>query len=296
TAGEGGRTERPVTAGAADQRTIATIRAGGRGIAASYPRDRGIEKHPAVLLALNFDDPKATAAWYGKQPGYAWTGRAANVYSGGGALEVRQVKGTHTPGEIHPTLPAGDVAFVRWYRKWDKGYDWTQHKMSGVYAWAGRPRGGGAGRRPNGRDKFSCKLYVDFARRPRFYTYHPEQRGGCGDGLGPNLVREVPRMRTGRWYCFEMMIKANDAPKRDGELKMWLDGRLIGHYRGMRFRDTNELKINQFTYSAYVGGTWVSRRDQRLWDDQIVVAREYIGPMSRPATRPAQPSTRSPWR
>jgi hypothetical protein len=48
----------------------------------------------------------------------------------------------------------------------------------------------------------------------------------------------------------------------------------------MRFRDTPDLRINLFTHSAYVGGNWVSRQDQQLWDDQIVVATEYIGPMT----------------
>jgi len=271
----------------------------GPGIAAKYPLDRGIARDPTVLLALNFDEPAGAAAFYGKRAGYGWTGAAADVFAGGGALAIRQVRGTHTPSEVHPTIPATDVAHVRWYRKWDEGYDWTQHKMPGVYAWAGRARGGGAGRRPNGRDKFSCKLYVDFNRRPRFYTYHPEQKGGYGDGLLPNLVEDAPRMETGRWYCFEMMIKANSAPKRDGELKMWLDGKLIAHYRNMRFRDTNALRINQFTYSAYVGGTWVSKRDQKLWDDQIVVATRYIGPMAAappPAPRAIRPRPRRPAR
>ena len=164
--------------------------------------------------------------------------------------------------------------------------------MSGVYAKAPGVGGGGAGIRPNGRDKFSCKLYVDFRRRPRFYTYHPEQKGPYGDGLLPNLVADVPRMEAGRWYCFEMMIKANHAPRRDGELKMWINGKLVGHHKNMRFRDTNTLKINELTYSAYVGGGWVSKRDQKLWDDQIVVATRYIGPMVKapsPRKKSSQP-------
>ena len=108
-----------------------------RGIAAKYPLDRGIEKDPAVLLLLDFEDPAKVAAWHGRRKGYGWTGERANVFAGRGAL-----------------------------------------------------------------------------------------------------------------------------------------------------------KINQFTYSAYVGGKWVSRRDQKLWDDQIVVATRYIGPMARPRSRPAPPRSR----
>ena len=34
---------------------------------------------------------------------------------------------------------------------------------------------------------------------------------------------------------------------------MWIDGRRVAHYQGMRFRDTADLRINVFTHSAYVG-------------------------------------------
>ncbi len=257
--------------------------AGEAGLAARYPLDAGIGQDPAVLYYLDFDNRRDTYGWFGWKQGYGWTDDPANVVAGGGALEIQQIKGTHTPSEIHPTLPETDVAYVRWYRKWEPGYDFTQHKMPGVYARAPGVGGGGAGIPPNGYDKYSSKLYVDWNRVPRFYSYYPDQKGAYGDGLLPNLVDPAEvTLEANRWYCFEMMIKANNAPSHDGELKMWVDGELVGHYENMRFRDTNSLKINEFTYSAYVGGTWTSARDQKLWDDQIVVATEYIGPMVVP--------------
>ena len=250
------------------------------GIAAGYPEDRGIQQHPSVLLALDFNDEDQVLHWLDGKPGYAWTDETAHVRSGSGSLEIQQSKGTHQPSEIHPSLPATDVAFVRFYRKYESGYDFTQHKMPGVYAYAQGRTGGGAGEVPTGFDKFSCKLFVTFDGYPRFYTYHPEQKGPWGDALPMNLVEEFA-LETDRWYCFEMMIRANEPGQRDGELMMWIDGRRVAHYEDMRFRDTQDLAINLFTHSAYVGGSWVSKRDQRLWDDQIVVATEYIGPMSR---------------
>jgi len=235
-----------------------------------------LRKRKDVLYFLDFNDRRRTEAWFGRRPGYAWTGDKRHVLAGAGALEIRQTRGTHFPAEISPAITPTDRVHVRWYRRWEKGYDFTQHKMPGVYAQAGRTSG--AGVRPTGRDKFSCKLFVDFGRYPAFYSYHPDQKGPYGDHLKQNIGKPV-RVEPERWYCFEMMIGANNAPKRDGELKMWIDGELKGHYTNLRFRDTNRLKINLFTYSAYVGGTWVSKRNQRLWDDQIVVARGYIGPV-----------------
>ncbi len=249
----------------------------GPGLAANYPNDIGLGVHPDVLYFLDFDDETASRAWFGDNIGFGWTSEPDHVRSGKGALEIQHIQGTHAPTEIHPVIEESDRVYVRWYRMWEPGYDFTQHKMPGVYAKA--PGASGAGEVPTGYDKYSCKLFVDFERHPRFYTYHPEQQGIYGDELLPNLV-EPMQVEAGRWYCFEMMIKANDVPSRNGELKMWIDGVLVGHYEGMRFRDTNDLKINLFTYSAYVGGNWTSERDQKLWDDQIVVARQYIGPIS----------------
>jgi len=48
-----------------------------------------------------------------------------------------------------------------------------------------------------------------------------------------------------RWYSIELMLKANDAGQHNGEIKLWIDGVLKGHYANMRFRDTNDLKINE---------------------------------------------------
>jgi hypothetical protein len=47
----------------------------------------------------------------------------------------------------------------------------------------------------------------------------------------------------------------------------------------MRFRDTNDLKINELDITAYVGGTCTAPKDQKVWDDNLVIATEYIGPM-----------------
>ena len=254
-----------------------TLAQEGPGLAANYPNDEGLADDPAVLYFLDFDDEAETMAWANGTEGYGWTADPAHVYSGGGALEIQQTTGTHDPYEIHPEITETDVAYVRWYRKWQPGYDFTQHKMSGVYAKA--PGASGAGEIPTGYDKYSCKLFVDFDRYPRFYTYHPEQDGIYGDAPHMNLVDPAIQVADDRWYCFEMMIKANTVGQHDGELKMWIDGQLVGHIEGMRFRDTDELKINEFTYSAYVGGSWTSEQDQNLWDDQIVVATEYIGPL-----------------
>lgn len=252
------------------------------GLAARYGDDEGIEAHPAVIAATGFESSQwaAEAFDYSRDlpQGYEYTTDPALVLSGNGSLQIQQTQGTHQPSEFHPSIPDSDTVFVRWYRRYEAGYDWTQHKMPGVYAKESDAQNGTAGVPPTGCDKYSCKLYVDNNARPAFYSYHPDQEGPYGDGIQQNVGTPVV-LETERWYCFEMMLKSNTPGQRDGELKMWIDGILKGHVEGLRFRTCETLKINEFTHSAYVGGNWVSERDQKLWDDNLVIATEYIGPM-----------------
>ena len=238
-----------------------------------------------ILLFEDFERKDWNNRWRTRRlpRGYSWGQKPSPVFLGQGSLEVTHTPGTHDPSEIHPGIPETDVAYVRWYRYYEPGYDWTQHKMPGFYAHAGG-RSTGAGVKPTGTDKFSCKLFVDFRGYPAFYAYNPDQKGRYGDHLPQNVGGRV-RLEEGKWYCFELMLKANNAPARDGEVKMWINNELKGHHKDIRFRDTNDLKINTFTYSAYVGGTWTSKREQRLWDDNIVIALNYIGPFVMPAAR-----------
>jgi hypothetical protein len=252
------------------------------GLAAGYAGDMRIEENPAVIAATRFE----TADWArdafdhvrALNPGYEHTTDPTIALESRGSLQIQQRMGTHQPREFNTPLPESDTVYVRWYRRWEAGYDWTQHKMPGVSAKASSTQDGTAGVKPTGCDKFAAKLFVDWDTRPAFYAYHLDQKDGYGDHFEQNIGTPVI-LETDRWYGFEMMLKSNTPGQRDGELKMWIDGVLKAHIQGLRFRTCDSLKINEFNHSAYVGGSWTSKRDQKLWDDNLVIAREYIGPM-----------------
>lgn len=263
------------------------------GLASKYNNDLGIEQDPSVIAATGFESAQWARDTFGYTrqlpDGYEHTSDPAIVLSGRGSLEIHQKAGTHQPYEFAPKIPASEQVYVRWYRRYDAGYDWTQHKMPGVYAKASSAQNGTAGVKPTGCDKYSCKLFVDWSGKPAFYSYHPDQEGIWGDHFKQNIGTPVT-LQSERWYCFEMMLKSNTPGEFDGELKMWIDGELKGHIKNLRFRTCGTLMINEFTHSAYVGGSWTSQRDQRLWDDNLVIAREYIGPMVRGGVYPQPPS------
>jgi len=254
------------------------------GLAAEYLYDEGIKNHPAVIHATGFE----SADWLETEFDYnSWIGHRGYqvtspdlAFSGHGVLEYQNEGGEHYPHvfQIRDFETEG-VIFLRWYRRFQSGYDFScQSKSNGVYARCHGCPESSAGVKPDGYDKYSCKLQFWRGGEPKFYTYHPEQQGNYGDTL-PQNVGEKIYIEPGRWYCFEIMLKPNDAGERNGEIKLWIDGMLKAHYPDMRFRDTNDLKINELDITAYVGGHCVAPRDQKVWDDNLVLATEYIGPM-----------------
>ena len=135
------------------------------GLSADYVNDEGIRAHPAVIAATGFETPQwATHAFGYTQTlpqGYQHTTDPSIVMRGTGCLQIQQTAGTHHPYEFAPSIPDNDIVLVRWYRRYEAGYDWTQHKMPGVYAKESSAQNGSAGVRPTGCDKYSCKLFVD---------------------------------------------------------------------------------------------------------------------------------------
>ena len=260
------------------------------GLAVQYLNDEGIKDHPSVIFAsrfetsdwlredfgLNMQEIKPDLGYHTADPSLAFTGQ--------GALEYQTRAGLHVPYVYDIPFEGQDVVYLRWYRRYEAGFDFScVTKTNGVYAHDPElDTSSSSGTRPTGYDKFSTKLTMwkqsgTDMFEPKFYTYHPEQVDIYGDLLAQN-VGETQWLEAGRWYSFEIMLKANEVGQHNGEIKLWIDGVLQGYYTGMHFRDTNELKINELNITAYVGGGCASPRDQRIWDDNLVLATEYIGP------------------
>ncbi len=83
-------------------------------------------------------------------------------------------------------------------------------------------------------------------------------------------------LERGRWYCLEMMVELNHPDRADGEQAFWVDGKLIGHFTGIRWRTVDTLKVNGFWLELYIHD---NPQVNRLWYDDVVVSKSYIGPM-----------------
>jgi hypothetical protein len=62
-------------------------------------------------------------------------------------------------------------------------------------------------------------------------------------------------------------------------LQVWVDGRLALHRADLRLRDRDDIRIEDVWMNVFHGGTAAAPSDMHAFIDQVVVARQYIGPM-----------------
>ncbi len=194
--------------------------------------------------------------------------------------------------------PERDALFLRYYARFDEGFNvlGSSHAGSTISAHYCCP-----GVRADGYNKFlvSYEAWRDSTAtanpgRLNAYVYHPDQRDIWGDhffptgmvlpfsstpfDFGPTFVsRPDVTPVLGRWYCYELMVKANTPGQRDGRIAFWLDGQLIADFPNLRLRETTALKIDRFTLDLHVRNNNLAVA--RKWYDNVVAATSYIGPM-----------------
>lgn len=304
----------------------------GFGLSAKFPGDKNIARHDAVILNEDFETG-GLSDLRGK-----WTdisnkaskALAFDTLSPAESAGRRSIKMTATLDENHgghlfALLPrASDVLFARFYVRFEPDAGYIHH-----FVWMGahnppvRWPNPQAGVRPRGDDRVSVGIepHGGQGRLPApgawsFYAYWHEMKKSAdgkfwGAAIAPPPAAAPLLVPKGRWQCVEFMTRMNSAPDRsDGELALWLDGKLAMHvapgvrrgpwtgmgfflpgeggapFEGFRFRTTSALKLNNFWLEHYVTPA-VARRSPRpkptnsVWFDDVVVATEYIGPIKR---------------
>lgn len=286
----------------------------GEGIAARHPGDVGIETDPDVIFADNFETYNQTSDLTTKWDNYFQTAQtkivtdAANVRLGQKALEFNlPQQGTELSNGVQKILKTElDVLYLRYYSKFDGSFDvnGSSHNGGGINAHYFNGNNATPGVPANGTNKFlvefECWRAEQTDKTPgvlNLYIYHPEQRSNYGDhfytngnvtpysptqgnkgNFGPDFVSRpeiVPEL--GRWYAYEVMLKANTPNQRDGRVTLWLDGKVIGDFTNLRLRDVDTLKIDRFNLSLHAGSN--PRAATKKWYDAVVAAKSYIGPI-----------------
>jgi len=307
----------------------------GPGLAARYPGDAGIANDPDVVFAEDFeagDLQEILARWTDRRnpkespfqlvediPAGSW---------GKWSLLMTAIPSKNNGGHLYKRLPQElDTVFARFYVKFPEPAGYIHHFVTiGGYRPATNWPQGGAGTRPRGDDRITVGIepFGFSGKYPppglwNFYVYWHEMKQSAdgrfwGNGLSPPEDQPVP---VGRWQCVEVMIRMNSRPdSRDGELALWLDGKLVAHFRrgaprgpwtglgfrllaeggtpfeGFNWRTNPALKINFFWLLHYVTPESLRRNkvadldaENRVLFDQIVVAKRYVGPIVPPRGR-----------
>lgn len=270
----------------------------GNGLAAQYKADAGIAAHAAVIFADNFEDGELGARWDAKGAG---GGKALSFAPAGGlecaqrCMKVEARLGENEGDGLTKWFEPADTVFVRFYARFDANCDYVHHFVTlrankglrGVDKWSGF---GQAGQKPEGDERFSTALepWGNDGKWPapgqwNFYSYWPEMKAS-GDGKfwgNPFLPERQDGIAKERWICAEFMLKHNTPGQADGEQAFWIDGRLLGHWRGINWRKIETLKANALTLESYVTDRWTKNPVNTVYFDNLVIAGEYIGPAGR---------------
>jgi hypothetical protein len=233
---------------------------------------------------------------------------SGNVYAGSQSLEFYnpqqdQELSNTVARELTEEL---DVLFLRYYSKFDESFDVTgsSHNGGGMSAHYFIDGQATPGVPADGTNKFLAEFECwrgettdPSPGRLNIYIYHPEQRSQWGDHFFPTGVvlpnSSVPGNfgdefvarpdivpQLGRWYSYEVMVKANTPGLRDGRIACWLDGEMIADFTNLRLRDVDTLKIDRFNLSLHIGSNTAG--ETWKWYDNVVAATSYIGPVFQP--------------
>jgi len=275
------------------------------GIASKYHKDQGIADDPAVVFSENFEKPLSAifANWNG-QSADALSHSSDIPTASGGGKSIR-IKAVGISGTLYKPLDKNyDQLYFRYYVKFGgNGFHHTGGYIGGYNPLTNWPQGdaGMRGKRSNDDRLFVIGFEERNDQYLDFYNNWIDMPGTSWQGMyyGRSLLKteKIPLIPD-RWYCIELMVKVNSAPDvKDGELALWMDGKLIAHFRpgnpkgfwdqlGSWHTDVNSPPFEGFLWrdTLSYGINWVKIQNYDakpdVWFDDLVVATSYIGPIS----------------
>lgn len=275
----------------------------GKGLAAAYPADAGVAAHSAVIFADDFETGELGARWDEKGAGHGKALSFAPARSAAGGercLKVEARLGVNQGDGLTRWFEPADRVFVRFHVRFAPDCDYVHHfvTLRANKGQRGRDRYsgfGGAGLRPAGDTRFSTALepWGNWARwlapgKWNFYSYWHEMTGSPDGKFWGNSFQAAPQeaIPKDRWICAEFMLQHNTPGQPDGEQAFWIDGRLLGHWRGINWRTSAALRANALTLESYVTDRWTKNPTNTVYFDNLVIARDYIGPAGEKPVTP----------
>ena len=271
------------------------------GVANRYPKDRGIENNSEVLFATKFESIMWRFEWsslsgssnvqiVGKGEGNGF------IPLDGDALKVTIAAGQNQGLDLRYNFSKQigtepEQIYFRYYLRFGENWDPTKDGgklpgLAGTY-----DRAGWGMRKSDGTNGWS--LRGGFFRRPEnalsmenliaigSYAYTADMQDSSGDVWGWNLGPSG-LLKKNHWYSVEQYVQMNQPGSSDGIFRAWIDGYLVFEKTDIKLRDIPSLRIESAWMNVYHGGVSPAPQDMSLYIDNVVVSRNYIGPLTQP--------------
>jgi hypothetical protein len=281
-------------------------------IADKYVNDAGIAQDPDVLYAENFNDGLNNIfSRYNdikNREGMSVDNRDVPDGSKSPALTMTNNGTINDGGHLYKVFKPGfdGTIYLRYYVKYpssSKGYIHHESVWIGGYNPATNypnPRAGICGL---GDKRISIAYEPVNAPNMDTYLYWGDMRQGAGKCYGNDMVNHSPTaqlLQWDKWMCVELMIKLNNpVTAANGELKVWHDGKEVGHwgpgfpngywnadswindpakppFEGFKWRTDANLNIN-YLWIEFYDDKSLAGQLHHIKFANLVMARKYIG-------------------
>jgi hypothetical protein len=132
------------------------------------------------------------------------------------------------------------------------------------------------GKIPNGYDGWSARMMFWENGKICCWLYHCKQLGKFGDSLFLKVGESYFNFQTNRWYEIKIHIKINSIDKSNGFIECSINNKPMLRRHGLIFTKTENLKIDQFIFSVFLGGddsTYQSKKDEFILFDNIKIIK-----------------------
>ncbi|MFC4451569.1 polysaccharide lyase [Halorussus aquaticus] len=205
------------------------------------------------------------------------------------SLQVTFREGGHHGASLHYQFDEAGYAdpeelHARYYLRFSDTFDLPRGSGGKLPGPAGTyGQAGWGGRRADGANGWSARMYFDSTDDPErpiqllSYVYHADMDTRYGDPFEWD-ESAAGRLELGKWYRIDNYVRLNTPGENDGVLRGWVNGERALDATDLRFRDVSWLRINQYWFDCYWGGSSPSPTDNRVYFDRMTLFSEHQHP------------------
>lgn len=287
------------------------------GIASSFNNDVGIQTHPAVLAAEDFETGTVTIATEDNRYKNLTTVVSSTSYTGTYSGEHNWVQG-HNGTVARFVIPESahsghrPTYFIRIYFKFDNSFRPPDGEsgvgVKGIGITSDPNKVGSTNNPCDGSNWYNAQAqFVGWGKSSKpqandgylwvghLYSYNPypeltEAMLGEIKVTNPAVGNKPYRLSSyatpftyldfGGWHSYEVGLYLNTPGKHDGEARFWIDGILQSRVAKLRYRDIEDLLPTHMNINMH-RTTDDFPNTMTRWSDNIVLSTRYIGPVKK---------------